>query len=857
MFKNYKNTIFEKNILPAIPPKANLSPNSSVSPDQLGKIPGKRNDQGFWTGFPDWSNHQTCQLELDMWSGWEANVCLRAGDKFFFLDIDIEDPVIIKQLHEFAVNMLGAAPIRGRMDSNRITLLFAQSDHIGKQALKFANVETGEIVGIDVIGSGGQSAIHGIHPKGSKYVWDTNPYEYGALTQVTSSRVEAFLRACISYLETQGYKLTSGRSTATGGVKGDVQARREGSFDVNLLQSVLPRDLMKLIKEGPQDGDRSSALATVMNRLIRLELDDNQIADILLDPTNAISSKPLEKGIDWVMTDIARFRAKKPQEDGKKSSEAPSKAATSTDDADLLRDVKNLNIDSDRDTIADIIDRIVAIKDIIFKEQLLQQVAMNTGLGKRNVNRIVKQRKADSDDDAGDDDDMAKSHRQITDEFRVKLLTESIHVVCSQGLTYFYDPETSMWEAKDMTALVSMVSKEINAQPNFMRGSDYNTVAKLLAGDVVDDQFFSTKRYGFVGDDGLKYEPNQEPRALTLDDRARATMNAHPEEGVPTEFLAFLDRAFEGTHKETQLLLVQEIFGAVLCGMMPNMQIATMILGPGRTGKSTLIEILQAFFPRNVITSIAPYEWTNEYYLAAMSQSWINFISDLDSERKINGGVFKQVMDRSPLTARFPAGTPFQFINHAAQIFIGNETPFTNDQSTAFTRRWVVLEMNNVISEEDIDYHFADRLVETELGKIMMWAMRGAERVIEQNGFTHCPLSDALKYKWMADSNSALMFIQDDEVFNHNPLLKTQFGDMFNIYKAWCKQSGYRPFGKKKFYEILRSTGRVYVKNRIEFFIGTGVNSAVFSFLGLYASEMYGDTPWDALKNCGPLKDEK
>jgi len=857
MFKNYKNTIFEKNILPIIPPKAELSPLSKIVSDQLGKIPGRRNDQGLWTGFPDWTNHQTRQLELDQWSGWNANVGIRAGEEFFFVDVDIEDPAIVTQLHEFAVNMLGAAPVRGRSDSNRVTMLFMQADHIGKQALKFVNTETGEVVGLDIIGSGGHSAVHGDHTKGGKYLWDINPYEYGALTQVSSSRVEAFLRASISYLETQGYKLTSGGSSASGGIKGDVQERHEGSFNVELLQGILPRDLYSLIKDGPSgDMDRSTALAKVMNRLISLDMDDNKIADILLDPTNAISAKPIEKGVDWVMADIARFRAKgKSQSADGNSSSAGSEETVETD---LLRDVQNLTIDSDRDTIAVIIDKIIEIKDIIFKEQLLQQVAVNTGLGKRNVNRIVKQRKADSGSSDEADEDVVKSHRQITDEFRMKLLNESIHVVCSQGLTYFYDPETSMWEAKDMTALVSLVSREIIAQPNFMRGGDYNTVAKLLSGDVVDEQFFTNKRHGFVGDDGLYYEPGKEPRALQMDDRATSCMNAHPEgDRLPSEFLAFLERAFEGQHKETQLKLVQEVFGAVLCGMMPSMQVATMILGPGRTGKSTLIEILQAFFPRHVITSIAPYDWTNEYYLAAMSQSWINFISDLDSERKINGGVFKQVMDRSPLTARFPAGVPFQFVNHAAQVFIGNETPFTNDQSAAFTRRWVVLEMNNVIAEADVDYHFADRLIQEELGAIMMWAMKGAERVIENNGFTHCPLSDALKTKWMSDSNSALMFVNDDEVFNFNPLLKTQFGDMFTLYKAWCKQSGYRPFGKKKFYEILRSTGRIYMRDRVEFFIGTGVNPSVFSSLGLYATEMYGDTAWDALKGTGPLKDKK
>jgi P4 family phage/plasmid primase-like protien len=855
MFKKYKNTVFEKNILPAIPPKAVLSKSSSIMPDQLGKIPGKRNDQGEWFGFVGWTNHQTVQSELDEWASWEANVCLRAGNEYVFIDLDIEDSNLVTQLIEHSLHCLGQAPIRGRTDSNRVMLPYAQAEYIGKQALKFVNTDTGEMIGIDVVGSGGQAAIHGVQAKGGKYVWDINPYDYGSFHGITSNNLEMFLRLAISSCEHYGYKLVSGNTTNAASASYQAEDRVRGTaVDVDAL-TMLKREVRQLIKQGvPSGEDRSAAVAKVVSALLRLGLEDNQIADVLLNPAYGISERPLEKGEDWTMTDIARMRAKaKPSAQEAQVSQDGDDSFLS--EAKILDQISDLDRNSSTEQIEAIIDMIVAIDNKLMQERLLKGLKDQTKLPMSAIRAGFKeaQKTASGDDSDGNDDDEAKSHKELGLQFLQVSSENKEQWVNTLGSMFKTDVMTSMWVRQSPEALLCSVTNLLPKQPNFMRMGDYKAVTGIAEAESHDATFFDSAEHLVVGKDFRVYDVvTGESRPLEINDRIYWHLNATPTLGEPEKWLAFLDRAFEGPHKDSQIGLLQEIFGGSVAGLLAEKQVATMILGPGRTGKTTVVEVLNALFPSELVTSIAPYNWDNEYYLAAMAHSRLNFITDIDSERKIPSGIFKMVMDRTQVTAREPGGKPFYFVNKAAQIVVGNELPFSGDESEAFMRRWVGVLMENVIAEDEVDSQFARKIIASELGQILSWALEGAKRIIERGRLVSCPVSNKIKHKWSSESNSAMLFLSDEDVLESNFACKIHFSDLFIIYKAWCKYTGYRAFGKKKFYEIARNNYEVYERNRSYYLVRFTIADEVFSLLGLYKADLRGVTIWDDMKKAGP-----
>ncbi|MGC2200163.1 MAG: hypothetical protein WA633_08475, partial [Stellaceae bacterium] len=66
-FRKYAGTPLQSHILPIIPVGAQLSPDSNLTPEHLGKIPGRYNAQtGCWAGF-DWQNNNATATQLERW----------------------------------------------------------------------------------------------------------------------------------------------------------------------------------------------------------------------------------------------------------------------------------------------------------------------------------------------------------------------------------------------------------------------------------------------------------------------------------------------------------------------------------------------------------------------------------------------------------------------------------------------------------------------------------------------------------------------------------------------------------------------------------------------------------------------
>src|SRR6476661_154328 len=76
-------------LIPVIPPGAQLAPTSKISLDSLGKVPGRLVSGGLWAGF-NWRKHQTTAADVRQWLHDGANIGLRA-DRFPAVDIDSSD----------------------------------------------------------------------------------------------------------------------------------------------------------------------------------------------------------------------------------------------------------------------------------------------------------------------------------------------------------------------------------------------------------------------------------------------------------------------------------------------------------------------------------------------------------------------------------------------------------------------------------------------------------------------------------------------------------------------------------------------------------------------------------------------
>lgn len=219
-FKDFVNTPFAKYVLPIIPVGAKLVAGSTLTPDRLGKIPGRRysdkaTGETGWGGFTksrpwqdEWKLRQNSERSipgimatLDRWyeqDGFKPVIGMRSRE-LPAIDCDIEDAFIADLAFKIFTKRLGDAPVRRRPNSNKFLLCFRHllTDPSIPKIRRLWETPFGVRFAVEVLCEGQQWLGWGPHPSGVDYAWDlgTDPLTVGmdGLNVVTLDAIFAAL----------------------------------------------------------------------------------------------------------------------------------------------------------------------------------------------------------------------------------------------------------------------------------------------------------------------------------------------------------------------------------------------------------------------------------------------------------------------------------------------------------------------------------------------------------------------------------------------------------------------------------------------------------------------------------------
>jgi P4 family phage/plasmid primase-like protien len=235
-------------LISVVPPGATISPGSKLVPSQLGKVPGRRNKNGTWAGYP-WQQSQHSVDDVRQWMIDGANVGMRA-DNFPGVDIDSEDQVISDYIQMLAEKYLGPAPVRYGRRPKRL-MMYATDVPFGRLRAWITKGEDPEEDGyekhlVEVLGTGQQYLVYGTHPSGANYEWTEDMREYipDRLTFITRELALAFREAVKVAFEGKGYNVEyEGEGVPSSKLSLDQQSLRAPSLDaVYEAMEHLPND---------------------------------------------------------------------------------------------------------------------------------------------------------------------------------------------------------------------------------------------------------------------------------------------------------------------------------------------------------------------------------------------------------------------------------------------------------------------------------------------------------------------------------------------------------------------------------------------------------------------------------------
>ncbi|MFQ7361166.1 DNA primase family protein [Clostridium perfringens] len=244
--------------------------------------------------------------------------------------------------------------------------------------------------------------------------------------------------------------------------------------------------------------------------------------------------------------------------------------------------------------------------------------------------------------------------------------------------------------------------------------------------------------------------------------------------------------------------LVQEIVGYLLTTNTAA-QKSFVLLGPARTGKSTLLWVVEyLLLGKKNVSNIPWQDIGDKFKTAELLGKLANVFSDLPSKSIDDTGIFKVVTGEDYLMAEKKNKNPFKFKPFARLVFSCNELPRNYvDRTEGFYRRLIIVPFSRQIEKSKIDKALKYKFQREKEG-ILNWALEGLRRLYENNfEFSENELTDGVKKEYKRENNNVISFVEEcceiDSLFSCSRI------EIYEAYKEFCGEAGLKALSQIKF----------------------------------------------------------
>jgi putative DNA primase/helicase len=285
-------------------------------------------------------------------------------------------------------------------------------------------------------------------------------------------------------------------------------------------------------------------------------------------------------------------------------------------------------------------------------------------------------------------------------------------------------------------------------------------------------------------------------------------------------FQKYLDRVLPDESK--QMVLAEYLGYVFIKNSVLKLEKALILFGDGHNGKSVLFEIILKILGPENICNYSLQSLTDEkgYHRAMLTGRLLNFSSEIST--KLNPTIFKQLVSGEPIEARAIYGRPFLLTEVPRLMFNTNILPKDIEVNTGFFRRFIIIHFDQIISDEEKDVNLANKIIENELSGVFNWILEGLNRLLIEEDFSPCEAIDHAINEFKLSSDSVNLFLEDG-CYIPGVAAQIPLKTLHQIYREYCKESGYTACSLKTFadrlrnykYTIIRKTnGRVVNYNK-------------------------------------------
>ena len=226
-----------------------------------------------------------------------------------------------------------------------------------------------------------------------------------------------------------------------------------------------------------------------------------------------------------------------------------------------------------------------------------------------------------------------------------------------------------------------------------------------------------------------------------------------------------------------------------------------MLTGPGGTGKSVVIGLMEDMIGKENISNISLQDLNSRFYPSALFLKLLNSCADIPSTGMLSIDNLKKATGEDTLVFERKGKDVHFFKSYAKLFFSANKIPLNLDDKTdAFYRRILILHMDHKVSPSDKDPHLREKLA-AEWQYILFNALCGLRRLYEQGGFTESDKCKEAIRELRRRADNVLAFM--NECIRTAPGKRVSRSKVYEAYEEYCRENKRQGCGKGRFFEQL------------------------------------------------------
>jgi len=240
--------------------------------------------------------------------------------------------------------------------------------------------------------------------------------------------------------------------------------------------------------------------------------------------------------------------------------------------------------------------------------------------------------------------------------------------------------------------------------------------------------------------------------------------------------------------REEDVVVLQELAGYCLWKDYP-IQKAFALVGEGSNGKSTFLRLLTKLLGKENVSSISLQDLvSNRFAVANLYGKLANIFADLPPEILKDTAKFKMLTGGDIITAEKKFKNPFKFYNYAKLIFSCNRLPVTYDDTTAFFRRWVIINFPYKFEGDNADPHILEKIATPEeLSGFLNWALEGLARLLKNGQFSSSKSTEEIRRQYILASDPVHAFADECLVQDSEGIIPKEL--LYATFKEYCDEN--------------------------------------------------------------------